>query len=62
MYIQTHKHLPDIPSATEVEENGVSLGDMQARLLQKVEELTLYVIELDKENQALKERVAELER
>ncbi|MCH7859274.1 MAG: hypothetical protein IID14_06190 [Candidatus Marinimicrobia bacterium] len=60
-YIQAHKHFPDIPSATEVEENGVALGDMQARLLQKVEELTLYVIELDKENQALKERVAELE-
>ena len=53
--------MPDIPSATEVEENGVSLGDMQARLLQKVEELTLYVIELDKENQELKGRVAELE-
>jgi len=61
-YIQAHKHLPDIPSEKEVAENGVSLGDMQARLLLKVEELTLYMIELDKENQALKERVAELER
>ncbi len=61
-YIQTEGHLPDIPSATEVEANGVSLGQTQALLLQKVEELTLYMIEMDKENEALKERVAELER
>ncbi|MCH8837098.1 MAG: hypothetical protein IIA60_04760 [Candidatus Marinimicrobia bacterium] len=61
-YIQAEGHLPDIPPAAEVEENGVSLGDMQARLLQKVEELTLYMIDLKKENEALNERVAELER
>lgn len=62
IFIQTHKHLPDIPSAEEVSENGVALGDMQALLLQKIEELTLYMIEMDKENQALKARVAELEK
>ncbi len=61
-YIHTSRRLPDMPSATEVSENGVSLGEMQAKLLQKVEELTLYVIELQKENEALKERMAELER
>jgi len=38
----------DIPSEKEVLENGVSLGEMQAKLLQKVEELTLYVIEQNK--------------
>lgn len=47
-HINKHKHLPDIPSEKEVKENGVSLGEMQAKLLQKIEELTLYVIEQDK--------------
>ncbi|MCG8310030.1 MAG: hypothetical protein MI975_21720 [Cytophagales bacterium] len=48
-FIRENGHLPDIPSAKEVEENGISLGEMDARLLQKIEELTLYVIELKKE-------------
>jgi hypothetical protein len=47
-YIQSTGHLPDLPSAEEVEENGFHLADMQKRLLQKVEELTLYTIEQDK--------------
>ena len=47
-HINEHKHLPDIPSEAEVKENGVSLGEIQAKLLQKIEELTLYVIEQDK--------------
>ncbi len=46
--------LPDIPSAKEVEENGVDLGEMNAKLLQKVEELTLYVIDLQKQIDELK--------
>ncbi len=45
-YIQENKHLPEIPSATEIEANGVELGDMNMRLLKKIEELTLYQIEL----------------
>ena len=53
-FITENGHLPDIPSAKEVEENGISLGDMDAKLLQKIEELTLYVIELKKENEVLK--------
>ncbi|UCH64015.1 MAG: hypothetical protein JSU77_06180 [Fidelibacterota bacterium] len=61
-YIKANRHLPDVPSAAEVEEEGVALGKMQATLLQKVEELTLYVIDLNKENEALKKRVASLER
>jgi hypothetical protein len=60
-YIHTHKHLPDIPSARDVEENGVSVGEMESKLLQKVEELTLYLIELKKENAALSQRVTQLE-
>jgi hypothetical protein len=54
-YITQHKHLPDISPATEMQNNGVSVGEMQAKLLQKVEELTLYLIELKKENELLKE-------
>jgi hypothetical protein len=47
-YIQSHHHLPEIPSAKEVEANGLDLGANQAKLLQKIEELTLYLIEQDK--------------
>ncbi len=53
--------LPGIPSAAEVATQGVSVGDMQAKLLAKVEELTLHLIALEKENAALKTRVAALE-
>lgn len=47
-------HLPNVPSAKEVEENGVKLGEMNKKLLEKVEELTLYVIQLNKEIEKLK--------
>jgi len=53
-YIQENGHLPDIPSATEVKENGMSLVDMQVKLLQKIEELTLYMIDQQKEIDGLK--------
>ncbi|MEM7041032.1 MAG: hypothetical protein AAF570_28975, partial [Bacteroidota bacterium] len=48
-YIRAHKHLPNIPPASEVESEGLELGDMQTRMMEKIEELTLYVIELKKE-------------
>ena len=51
-HITTHKHLPDIPSEKEVLESGVNVVEMQAKLLQKIEELTLYVIDLKKENKS----------
>lgn len=53
-FINENNHLPDIPSAEDVEENGVSVGEMQAKLLQKIEELMLYVIEQQKEIEMLK--------
>ena len=53
-FIQQNKHLPNIPSAKEVEENGLYLGDMQKRMMEKIEELTLYVIELKKEIEKIK--------
>ena len=50
-----HKHLPGIPSASEVEEKGsVDLGEMNTLLLQKVEELTKYIIDLQKQIDELK--------
>ena len=54
-YVNTHKHLPNIPSAQEVEEQGdVDLGAMNALLLEKVEELTRYVIDLQNQIDELK--------
>ena len=47
-FIKENGHLPDIPSAEQVEEEGISLGEMNAKLLQKIEELTLYNIEMGK--------------
>lgn len=52
-HIQKHKHLQGIPSAQQMRRHGVRVGDLQMKLLQKIEELTLYVIELKKENRAL---------
>lgn len=47
-HIQTHGHLINIPSAKEVEANGIELGEMNKLLLEKIEELTLYIIQLEK--------------
>lgn len=60
-YIKEKGHLKDIPSAKEVLENGILVGDMNAKLLQKIEELTLYVIEqqklLEKQNSKLEQQL-----
>ncbi|CAL1516423.1 hypothetical protein [Chitinophaga sp. MM2321] len=60
-FILDNKHLPGIPSEAEVNNNGIDLGDMDKMLLQKIEELTLYMIELKKENNLLRSRVEKLE-
>jgi hypothetical protein len=72
-FIQQNKHLPDVPSAAEVKKEGLDLGDNQAVLLKKIEELTLYIIEQNKQlevqkqqlkikNKALENRLTEIER
>ncbi len=64
-YIKQNRHLPGIPTATEVEKNGLDLGATQAKLLEKIEELTLYTIELQKQVDLLKaqnEKFAGLQR
>ncbi|MGA2000965.1 MAG: hypothetical protein ABSG52_13295 [Terriglobales bacterium] len=60
-FIKANHHLPDIPSEAEVKQNGVSLGEMQAKLLAKIEELTLQMIHLNEKNRALEKKVAQLE-
>ena len=46
-YISTNKHLPNVPSANEFAETGVDLGELNRVLLEKVEELTLYILQLE---------------
>ncbi|WP_062057775.1 tail fiber protein [Sediminicola sp. YIK13] len=50
-FIKENGHLPNIPSAKEMEENGVELGVMNMKLLEKIEELTLYIISLEKKQE-----------
>jgi hypothetical protein len=61
-YIQQYKHLPEVPTTQEVNENGLDVADTQALLLKKIEELTLYMIELKKQNEQLTNRVKKLEK
>ncbi|QTA84071.1 hypothetical protein [Desulfonema magnum] len=59
--IKKNGHLPNIPSAEEVEKNGVSIGKMQTKLLQKIEELTLHVIEQNKRLDQQSRKLAQLQ-
>ncbi|NDV97146.1 shufflon system plasmid conjugative transfer pilus tip adhesin PilV [Dysgonomonas sp. 521] len=60
-FVKENKHLPEIPSEKEMQANGLNVNDMQIKLLQKIEELTLYVIDLKKENEGLQKRIQQLE-
>jgi hypothetical protein len=60
-YVRAHHHLPDVPSAKQVAQDGLDLVRMDALLLQKVEELTLHMIALQKENAALQTQLKKLE-
>ncbi|KFF09182.1 hypothetical protein [Chryseobacterium luteum] len=61
-HIEEKGHLPNIPSAQEVMKNGINLGEMDAKLLEKIEELTLYVIQLNKDFKQLGEENKELKK
>jgi hypothetical protein len=61
-YIDENRHLPEIRSETEVLENGINLGELNAKLLQKIEELTLYLIEQNKKIKEQIEKIAEIEK
>jgi hypothetical protein len=60
-HIQENQHLPGIPSANDVKENGIGLGELGTKLLQKVEELTLYVIQQQETINELTNKITELE-
>ncbi len=60
-YTQQNKHLPGVPSAQEMEENGIDVGVMNMLLLKKVEELTLHLIELDHRNRQQDIKIQKLE-
>lgn len=55
-FVNKNSHLPEIPSASEVAANGMNIGEMQNKMLQKIEELTLYVIQQQKEIDELKKK------
>lgn len=55
-FILKNKHLPNIPSAAEVEKNGIEVGDMQKKMMEKIEELTLYIIDLQKQIDEFKKK------
>ena len=68
-YIRAERHLPDVPTAEEVASSGISLGQSQIQMLRKIEELTLYVVNLNEqlsnvkqENKSLQGRIQALER
>jgi len=61
-YIEQNHHLPGIPSAKEVRVQGVNLGEMQTKLLAKIEELTLHMIHMDERNARLEQQNAELQK
>ena len=56
-YITAHHHLPEIPSAEEMKANGVSMNELQIRLLQKIEELTLYILQQEERINQLEEQL-----
>ncbi|MDP5202030.1 hypothetical protein [Flavobacterium sp. DG2-3] len=59
-YIKENSHLPEIPSAKEFEENGINVSEMNMALLKKIEELTLYMIEMKKENEKQNREINDL--
>lgn len=58
--IKQNGHLPGIPSAEDVRDNGINVAEVQAKMLEKIEELTLYMIEMKKENEQLKQEINKL--
>lgn len=55
-FINTNKHLPNIPAAAEIQSHGMEVGDMQRKMMEKIEELTLYIIDLQNQVDELKKK------
>lgn len=60
-YIKSNQHLPGVPSAKEIEQSGVSLGDMSVKQMEKIEEITLYMIEMNNQLTELNAKVTQLQ-
>lgn len=60
-FIKTNNHLPNIPAASVIESEGLNVGEMQGLMMEKIEELTLYIIEMNKNNKELQSRIELLE-
>lgn len=60
-YIDSHKHLPEMPSARKINEDGVNLGEFCMSLLKKIEELSLYVLQQNEITQGQNKRLTKLE-
>ncbi len=61
-YIQENHHLPNIPTAGTVAKEGIDVGQMIPLLLEKIEELSLHLIEIKKENEVMQERIVDFEK
>ena len=61
-FIQENKHLPEIKSAREMQESGIGVSELQTQLLQKIEELTLYLIQQEQTIQELQQEVEQLKK
>lgn len=61
-FIKEEGHLPNIPSANEVKQNGINLGEMNAKLLEKIEELTLHLIDQNKRMEKMQQEINELKK
>jgi len=59
--IALQKHLPNIPPASVVEEEGILIGDMQKRMMEKIEELTLYILDLHESIKIQQSEIARLQ-
>lgn len=58
-FINQNKHLPGIPAAAEIDHKGIDLGDMQKKMMEKIEQLTLYIIDQDKRIELLEKKISE---
>ena len=59
-YISTNGHLPNIPTAEEVKTNGIGVGELQSKQMEKIEELTLYILDLNEKLNALENKLEEV--
>jgi hypothetical protein len=61
-YVDKNQHLPEVPTAEQVKKDGINLGEMNTLLMKKVEELTLYLIEKDKQDKIRQQEIEELKK